>query len=57
MIRLGKTKDGTEYGFLTAKEIIRKLHARELCKHSATLKCTYCTMDVKSVGTAVRLLF
>lgn len=57
MIKLGKTRYGTEYGLLTAMEIIRKLHARKLCKHSATLKCTYCTIDVKFAGTTVRLFF
>ena len=57
MIKLGKTRYQTPYGELTAKEIIKKLHKLGLCKHNATLKCTYCTIDVKYAGTTVRLFF
>lgn len=57
MIKLGKTRYQTPYGELTAKEIIRKLHKLGLCKHNATLKCTYCTIDVKYAVTTVRLFF
>ena len=57
MIKLGKTRYQTVYGNLTAKEIIKKLHNKGLCKYSATLKCTYCTIDVKFAGTTVRLFF
>lgn len=57
MIKIGKTRYQTEYGNLTAKEIIRKLHAKKLCKHSNTLRCTYCTIDAKFAGTTVQLFF
>ena len=57
MIKLGKNRYQTVYGNLTAKEIIKKLHNKGLCKYSATLKCTYCTIDVKFAGTTVRLFF
>ncbi len=34
------------------------LHGEEgLVKHNATLKCSYCTIDVKFAGTTVRLFF
>ena len=57
MIKIGKTRYRTEYGNLTAKEIIRKLHKLGLCKHNATLKCTYCMIDANFAGTNVRLYF
>lgn len=57
MIKLGKTRYQTEYGNLNAKEIIKKLQTKKLCKHNATLKCTYCTIDAKFAGTTVRLFF
>lgn len=57
MIKIGKTRYQTEYGNLTAKEIIRKLKVKKLCKHNATLRCTYCTIDAKFAGTTVRLFF
>lgn len=57
MIKMGKTRYQTPYGELTAKEIVKKLHKLGFCKHNATLKCTYCTIDVKYAGTAVRLFF
>lgn len=57
MIKLGKTRYQTEYGNLTAREIIRKLTARKLCKYNRTLRCTYCTVDARFAGTTVRLFF
>ena len=57
MIKLGKTKYHTEYGDMDAKQIIKKLQKLGLCKHNKTLKCTYCTIDVKFAGTTVRLFF
>ena len=57
MIKIGKTRYQTRYGNLTAKEIIKKLHKLGLCKHNATLKCTYCMIDANFAGTAVRLYF
>lgn len=57
MIKLGKTRYQTQYGNLTANEIIKKLHKLGLCKHNTTLKCTYCTIDVKFAGTIVSLFF
>ena len=57
MVKLGKTRYQTEYGLLTAKEIIRKFHGRKLCKYNTTLKCTYLTIDVKFARTTVRLFF
>ena len=45
------------YGALTAKEMVWKLHKLGLCKHNATLRCTYCTIDVKYAGRSVRLFF
>jgi hypothetical protein len=57
MIKIGKTRYQTKYGNLTAKEIIKKLHKLGLCKHNATLKCTYCMIDVRFAGTTVRLYF
>jgi len=57
MIKIGKTRYQTQYGNLTASEIIKKLHKQGLCKHNATLRCTYCTIDVKFAGTTVRLFF
>ena len=57
MIKLGKTKYHTQWGDLTANQIIEKLQKKGLTKHSRTLKCTYCTIDVKFAGTTVRLFF
>ena len=57
MIKLGKTKYHTQWGDLTANQIIKKLQKQGLTKHNRTLKCTYCTIDVKFAGTTVRLFF
>ena len=57
LIKLGKTKYHTKWGDLTANQIIRKLQKQGLAKHSRTLRCTYCTIDVKFAGTTVRLFF
>ncbi len=57
MIKLGKTRYNSRYGLLNATDIIKKLQKEGLCKHNATLKCTYCTIDVKFAGTTVRLFF
>ena len=57
MIKLGKTKYHTKWGDLTANQIIKKLQKQGLTKHNRTLKCTYCTIDVKFAGTTVRLFF
>ena len=57
MIKLGKTKYHTQWGDLTANQIIEKLQKKGLTKHNRTLKCTYCTIDVKFAGTTVRLFF
>ena len=57
MIKLGKTKYHTRWGNLNASQIIRRLQKEGLVKHNATLKCSYCTIDVKFAGTTVRLFF
>ena len=57
MIKQGKTKYHTQWGDLTANQIIEKLQKKGLTKHNRTLKCTYCTIDVKFAGTTVRLFF
>jgi hypothetical protein len=57
MIKIGKTKYHTQWGDLTAKQIIKKLQKQGLTKHNRTLRCTYCTIDVKFAGTTVRLFF
>ena len=57
MIKLGKTKYHTQWGDLTANQIIEKLQKKGLTKHNRTLRCTYCTIDVKFAGTTVRLFF
>ena len=57
MIKLGKTKYHTQWGDLTANQIIEKLQKKGLTKHNRTLKCTYCTIDVKFAGATVRLFF
>ena len=57
MIKLGKTKYHTQWGDLTANQIIEKLQKKGFTKHNRTLKCTYCTIDVKFAGTTVRLFF
>jgi len=57
MIKLGKTKYHTQWGDLTANQIIEKLQKKGLTRHNRTLKCTYCTIDVKFAGTTVRLFF
>jgi len=57
MIKLGKTKYHTQWGDLTANQIIKKLQKQGLTKHSRTLRCTYCAIDVKFAGTTVRLFF
>ena len=57
MIKLGKTKYHTQWGDLTANQIIERLQKKGLTKHNRTLKCTYCTIDVKFAGTTVRLFF
>ena len=57
MIKLGKTKYHTQWGDLTANQIIKKLQKQGLTMHNRTLKCTYCTIDVKFAGTTVRLFF
>ena len=43
--------------YRTANQIVAKLQKQGLTKHSRTLKCTYCTIDVKFAGTTVRLFF
>ncbi len=55
MIKMGKTKYRTEWGELTANQIVAKLQKQGLTKHNRTPKCTYCTIDVKFAGTTVRL--
>ena len=57
MIKLGKTKYHTKWGELNANQIIKRLQKEGLVKHNATLKCSYCTIDVKFAGTTVRLFF
>ena len=57
MIKLGKTKYHTQWGDLKADQIIKRLHKEGLVKHNRTLKCSYCTIDVKFAGTTVRLFF
>ena len=57
MIKLGKTKYDTKWGDLNASQIIKRLQKEGLVKHNATLKCSYCTIDVKFAGTTVRLFF
>ena len=57
MIKLSKTKYHTKWGDLNASQIIKRLQKEGLVKHNATLKCTYCTIDVKFAGTTVRLFF
>ena len=57
MIKLGKTKYHTQWGDLTANQVIKKLQKQGLTKHNRTLRCTYCTIDVKFAGTTVRLFF
>ena len=57
MIKLGKTKYHTRWGDLTANQIVAKLQKQGLTKHNRTLRCTYCTVDVKFAGTTVRLFF
>ena len=57
MIKLGKTKYHTQWGDLNASQIIKRLQKEGLVKHNATLKCSYCTIDVKFAGTTVRLFF
>ena len=57
MIKLGKTKYHTQWGDLTASQIVAKLQKLGLTKHNRTLRCTYCTVDVKFAGTTVRLFF
>ena len=57
MIKLGKTKYHTQWGDLKADQIIKRLHREGQVKHNRTLKCSYCTIDVKFAGTTVRLFF
>ena len=57
MIKMGNTKYHTQWGDLTANRIIKKLQKQGLTKHNRTLRCTYCTIDVKFAGTSVRLFF
>ena len=57
MIKLGKTKYHTQWGDLKADQIIKRLHREGQIKHNRTLKCSYCTIDVKFAGTTVRLFF
>lgn len=57
MIKMGNTKYHTEYGDLNAKQIVKKLKQKGLCKRNATLRCCYCQIDVKFAGTTVRLFF
>jgi len=57
MIKLGKTKYDTKWGDLNASQIIKRLQKEGLVKHNATLKCSYCTIDVKFAGTTVSLFF
>ena len=57
MIKIGNTKYHTQWGDLTANRIIKKLQKQGLTKHNRTLRCTYCTIDVKFAGTTVRLFF
>ena len=57
MIKMGNTKYHTQWGDLTANRIIKKLQKQGLTKHNRTLRCTYCTIDVKFAGTTVRLFF
>ena len=57
MIKLGKTRYHTRWGDLAANQIVAKLQKQGLTKHSRTLRCTYCTIDVKFADTTVRLFF
>lgn len=57
MIKLGKTKYHTQWGNLTANQIIKKLQKQGSTKHNRTLKCTCCMIDVIFAGTTVRLFF
>ncbi len=57
MIKLGKTNYTTKSGKMNAKQIIRHQQKAKACKHNRTLRCTYCTMDVKLDGVPVRLFF
>ena len=57
MIKLGKTNYATKSGKMNAKQIIRHQQKAKACKHNITLRCTYCTMDVKLDGVPVRLFF
>ena len=57
MIKLGKTNYATKSGKMNAKQIIRHQQKAKACKHNRTLRCTYCTMDVKLDGVPVRLFF
>ena len=57
MVKLAKTNYATKYGDMNAKQIIRHLQMTKACKHNRTLRCTYCTIDVKLDGVPVRLFF
>ena len=57
MIKLGKTKYHTKWGDLNASQIIKRLQKEGQVKYNRTLKCSYCTIDVKFAGTTVRLFF
>ena len=57
MIKLGKTNYATKHGSMNAKQIIKHQQKEKACKHNKTLRCTYCTMDVKLDGVTVRLFF
>ena len=50
-------KDKQKVQGLTAKQIIKHLQREKACKRNKTLRCTYCTMDVKLDGVPVRLFF
>jgi len=57
MVRMGNTLYHTEFGNLTAKQIVSRLKKEKRVKRSSLLHCAYCHIDVTLDGKPVRLFF
>ena len=57
MIKLGNTRYQTPMAHLRPRRWSGSFTKLGLCKHNATLRCTYCTIDVKYAGRSVRCSF
>lgn len=57
MVRMGNTLYHSEFGDLTAKQIVSRLKKEKRVKRNNLLHCVYCYIDVTLDGKPVRLFF